>query len=294
MERRTGWRLTNAGWSEIAMLRWTRLLMIVGVTLGTVAIIMTMPPVRQNQGYHNFADQRSLLGIPNFLNVVSNAAFLLVGALGLLFLSRQRDAKSGSPFIERAERWPYATLFLGVALTGLGSTYYHLAPDSARLVWDRLPMTMAFAAILSGVIAERIGVKTGLLSLAALVAVGDGSLVYWHVTELGGRGDLRPYALVQVYPMLVIPLVMLLFPARYTRTADLLAAAALYGLAKGFEASDAQIFAPGHIVSGHTMKHLAAAMGTYLILRMLHKRRPLATKRLSMPGTRAATSQPYS
>lgn len=276
------------------MARRIKLLVIASVTLAAVAAIMALPPIPQSQDYHNFADRRALLGISNFLNVISNAAFLLAGTLGLLFLSRQNDSKPGSSFIQRAEQWPYAFFFLGIALTGLGSAYYHLAPDNARLVWDRLPMTIAFTAILSAIIAERISVKAGLLSLGPLLAVGIGSVAYWHVTELGSLGDLRPYALVQFYPVLAIPLIVFLFPARYTRSADLLGAAVLYALAKAFEALDRQIFAVGHIVSGHTLKHLAAAMATYLILRMLQKRRPLVASRHSVPGTPAATSQPCS
>lgn len=258
------------------MPRRSKLFVIAVVTLAAVATVMALPPIPQSQGYHNFADRRSLLGIPNFLDVTSNAAFLLVGALGLLFLSRRRESNPETPFAERAEQWPYATLFLGIALTGLGSAHYHLAPNNARLLWDRLPMTIAFTAILSAIITERIGVKVGVSSLLPLVAVGIGSVVYWQVTELGGRGDLRPYALVQFYPVLAIPLIMFLFPSRYTRSADLLGAAALYAVAKACEAFDAQIFAVGRIVSGHTLKHLAAATATYLILRMLQKRRLVA------------------
>ncbi len=273
------------------MARRGRLVMLAGVTLAAILGIMALPPIPQSQNYHNFADRRALLGIPNFLNVISNAAFVLAGTLGLLFLLRRRGSKHESPFVERGEQWPYAILFLGVALTGLGSAYYHLAPDNARLIWDRLPMTIAFTTILSAIIAERIGVKAGLLSLVPLVAVGIGSVVYWHVTELGGLGDLRPYALVQFYPAVAIPLIMFLFPPTYTRSLDLLGAVVLYALAKAFEALDRQVFAVGHILSGHTLKHLAAAMATYLILRMLQKRRPLAANRQSVPGTSAATSQ---
>ena len=265
------------------MTRRIRLLLIAAVTLAAVAGVFSLPSLPQSQAYHTFADRRPLLGIPNFLNVVSNAAFLLVGVLGVSYLSRRRPDSSSDAFIEKRERWPYAVLFLGIALTGLGSGYYHLSPDNARLVWDRLPMTIAFTAILSGTVSERIGVKAGLLSLVPLVLVGMGSVLYWQVTESAGRGDLRPYALVQFYPILAIPLIMLLFPPRYTRSADLLGAAALYALAKVFEALDARIFAAVPIMSGHTLKHLAAALATYQILRMLQKRRPLAARAAAQP-----------
>jgi hypothetical protein len=258
------------------MTQRTRLCLIAAVTGAAIVGVFSLPPLSQSQDYHNFADRRALFGVPNFLNVTSNAAFLLAGLLGLSWLLQWHRSNPHNGFVEQREQWPYVALFLGVTLTGLGSGYYHLAPDNARLVWDRLPMAIAFTAILSAIISERIGVKAGLLSLVPLVVVGMGSVVYWHLTELGGRGDLRAYVLVQFYPILAIPLIMLLFPPRYTRSADLLGAAALYGLAKVFEVSDARIFAAVPIVGGHTLKHLAAALAAYQILRMLQKRRPLA------------------
>jgi hypothetical protein len=51
-----------------------------------------------------------------------------------------------------------------------------------------------------------------------------------------------------------------------------------YVLAKILETGDRQIFAlTGHTVSGHTLKHLAAAMAGYWMLRMLRRREPLTT-----------------
>jgi hypothetical protein len=277
------------------MTQRTRLCVIAAVTVATVTGVFALPPLPQSQAYHNFADRRALFGIPNFLNVASNAAFLLAGILGLSWLSRRHHSALHNAFIEQGERWPYAALFLGIALTGLGSGYYHLAPDNARLVWDRLPMAIAFTAILSATISDRIGVQAGLSSLVPLAVVGMGSVVYWHVTELLGRGDLRAYVLVQFYPMLAIPLIMLLFPPRYTRSADLLGAAALYGLAKVCEVLDARIFAAVPIVGGHTLKHLAAALAAYQILRMLQKRQPLAARATPQPrppGTGFSTTSP--
>jgi hypothetical protein len=144
-------------------------------------------------------------------------------------------------------------------------------------------MTIAFTALPAGILAERISIKAGLLSLVPLLAAGIGSVAYWEVTELGGRGDLRPYAIVQFYPVLAIPLIMFLFPPKYTRSADLLWAATLYALAKAFEALDTQIFGLGQNVSGHTLKHLAAALAVYVILRMLQKRQALRVDSRSSP-----------
>ncbi len=253
--------------------RRARFLAIAGLTLAAIMVILALPPIPQNQSYHKFADQRTLLGVSNFLDVISNVPFILVGLPGLIFLWQQRAAEAGA-FVERRELWAYGVLFFGLALTGFGSAYYHLAPDSARLIWDRLPLTLVFMAILAATIAERISMTAGFRLLLPLVCLGVGSVIYWHWSELQGQGDLRPYILVQYYPMLAIPLIIYLFPSRYTRTSDLLMVVAVYVVAKIFELLDAKIFALGQIVSGHTLKHLAAAVATYWILRMVQKRHP--------------------
>jgi hypothetical protein len=156
-------------------------------------------------------------------------------------------------------------------LTAIGSSYYHLAPDNARLVWDRLPMTIVFMALVAAMIEERISVRAGLWLLPFLLAIGVFSVWQWYWSELRGAGDLRFYAAVQVYSALVL-LLVLLFPTNYTRGGDLGVVVLFYVLAKLLETFDTQIFALGHIVSGHTLKHLAAAMAGYWILRMLRKR----------------------
>lgn len=196
--------------------------------------------------------------------------FLLLGALGLARSLGGKD--NDSAFASDAERWPYVVLFAGAGLTGVGSAYYHLAPDNARLVWDRLPMTLAFMAFCSATIAERIDVRAGIRLLLPLLGVGVASVAYWHWTEQRGIGDLRPYGLVQFFPTLAIPLLVVLFPPRYTRSRDIGVVLGLYGAAKVVEALDAPIYAMGHIVSGHTLKHLSAAAAAGWLARMIEKR----------------------
>jgi len=255
------------------MSRRDRLLLLGGVTLAVVVFTLLLPRIPQNPAYHNFADQRRLLGIPNCLDVVSNVPFLLVGVVGLAVLLRV--ASVGRSFLNSSERWPYMIFFLGVALVSFGSAYYHLAPDNTRLVWDRLPMTLAFMSFLAAMVVERVSLRTGLVLLPALLAVGIGSVLSWHWSELAGRGDLRFYGFVQFYPAVGIPLLVLLFPPRYTRTGDLVGIAGFYVLAKVFEVLDRQVLALGGLVSGHTLKHLAAALASYWVLRMLKLRSPL-------------------
>jgi hypothetical protein len=237
------------------------------------------PRIAQPESYHDFADRRECMGIPNFEDVFSNLPFALIGAWGLWFLLRRSPQENGGIFLNSRERWPYVMVAAGILLTAFGSACYHWAPDNARLVWDRLPMTIAFMGVVSAMIAERISLRLGLWLLPLLLVIGVGSVVQWHLSEMRGDGDLRFYAAVQVYGVLV-PLLVLFLPARYTRTSDLAVVACWYILAKLLETLDNQIFAAsGHLVSGHTLKHLAAAMSGYWLLRMVQKRRPLLEPR---------------
>jgi hypothetical protein len=245
------------------------------VTLGA---IFCLPPIPQDQSYHAFADGRTQLGVANFQNVASNLPFLVVGALGLARLLRRGAVSPDGPVLEPAERWPLVVLFAGVLLTAFGSAYYHLAPDNDRLVWDRLPMTVAFMGFFASMIGDRIGVRVGKWLLWPLVWLGFASVVMWHTGEQRGAGDLRLYAFVQFYPLATIPLLLYLFPARYTRGGDVMIALAWYLLAKVLEAGpvDHGIYMAGQLTSGHALKHLAAAAGAYWLYRMVSYRRPLA------------------
>jgi len=236
------------------------------VVIGIAAILV--PRVDLPPAYHHFADQRRWLGIPNFGDVASNVVFLLAGVGGLAFFVRHPNQQS---FEDPRERWPYVFVFLGLILTAFGSAYYHLAPDDSRLVWDRLPMTIVFMPLVSTLIAERANLKLGLYLLPLLIVVGIASVIHWRWTVLLGAGDLRFYGAVQLYAVLAL-FAALLLPARYTRGSDLLVVAGFYALAKVCETADREIYSVGHIVSGHTLKHLAAGLAGLWILRMLQKR----------------------
>jgi hypothetical protein len=243
-----------------------RIWVLAAAVVAAVGIVFLFPAIPQNEAYHNFADTRAFLGIPNCLNVVSNALFLIVGAAGIRFLLRNRS------FLDSREIWPWFAFFVGVTLTAFGSSWYHLHPDDATLVWDRLPMTIGFMSLVAAVVAERISVKTGVGLLLPLIAASIASVIYWHVSQVRGRGDLRPYALAQFGSLLVLVLLIALFPPRYTRSFDLGISLAFYAIAKAFEAADKPIFTLGNIVSGHTIKHCFAALSAFWILRMLRLR----------------------
>lgn len=246
----------------------TGVVVLVSMTLVVIIAATLVPRIAQPLAYHNFADHRVWLDVPNFDDVVSNAGFAIVGIWGLVVLLGK---PSRVRFVDSRERWPYVIVFAGMVLTAIGSSYYHLAPDNDRLVWDRLPMTIVFMALVAAMIVERISVPVGLALLPLLLLVGIASVVQWHISEINGASDLRFYAALQAYAVLLL-LAILLLPPRYTRSSDLAIVVCFYVLAKITEAADRPIFAFGHIVSGHTIKHLAAAAAGLWILRMLQKR----------------------
>ena len=253
-------------------IREHRLRLLAVLTVAFLALVLFRPPIPQDPAYHDFADQRTLADIPHALNVVSNLALVLTGLYGFFHLARL--ARTGSAAFEtRAEAVPYAALFIAVSLSGLGSAYYHLAPDTPRLFWDRLPMSLVFMAYLAAALVERIDRRTGLIAMLPLMAAGLLSVLHWRSTELAGAGDLRYYVVVQAYPALFV-LLMVLLPSAYTHGRMLVTVTGLYLLAKLAEVGDDAIFDLGHLVSGHTLKHLFAAAATWEVLRMLRLRRP--------------------
>jgi len=245
------------------------------LALAVTVAALAPPPLPQPPEYHQFADRRTLLGIPNFFNVFSNVAFLLVGGAGVVLLLRNRLPHASQPLLDRSVRCAHLVLFAAVALTCIGSAYYHLAPDNSRLTWDRLPMSVAFMALLAAMISERIHPSAGVTLLGPLVLVGIASVAYWHWGEAAGTGNLRPYVAVQTFAIVAVLLIVFLFPPRYSRGTDILVAVALYAAAKGAEFYDGEIFSAGRLVGGHALKHLFAALAVFWILRMIWKRAPV-------------------
>lgn len=191
-------------------------------------------------------------------------------ALGLGFLRGEAGRRA---FIDAREAWPYALFFFAVILVGFASGRYHLAPDNAGLAWDRAAMALAFMAWFAAILCERVSLRAGLLLLPLLLGAGLGSVFYWHLSEAQGMGDLRPYGLIQLAPILLIPLLLGLYPPRYGGGRDILAIVALYLLALLFDFTDRPVFAlSGGLVSGHTLKHIAAALAAMWVVRTLWRR----------------------
>ncbi|MBL7776130.1 MAG: ceramidase domain-containing protein, partial [Saprospiraceae bacterium] len=196
------------------------------LALSALALFL-MAPIPQPEAYHAYADQRVLFGIPFFWNVVSNLPMLFIGAYGLWQCRRH--------WLERpagAARWIPAVLSGGIFITCFGSAYYHWAPSNGTLLWDRLPMTLMFMSLFSLLVYDFLGKQAGSVSFWWSVPLGMASVLYWHFTEAAGQGDLRPYALVQFFPMLAAPVLLLAYPGKVPYVRYILLLLGWYAVAK--------------------------------------------------------------
>ena len=249
--------------------RYWREAVLLLVLVAPLLLLLAGNPIPQDAGLIHYADNRAFLGVPNFFDVASNLVFLLVGLVGL---------STGATRNGAARSWLVA--FLGTALVCFGSGYYHWAPDSERLVWDRLPMTLAFMGLFVALLSEHMGERLERVLLAPALIAGIASVLWWHYTN-----DLRFYIWVQLAPFLAIVVVLFAFPGRYTHRAYLLLGLALYALAKISEAYDGEIYSlTARSLSGHTLKHLLAAGAVLVVYLMLLRRAPIAAHPPQGPG----------
>lgn len=230
-----------------------------------------IPPIPQWDSYHHFSDNRTFFLIKNLANVTSNIGFVAVGFYGLFSILHKIS------FNKKLDLIPYGVFFLSILFVGIGSAYYHWNPTTETLFWDRLPLSISFMSFFAAIVCDRIHRITGIfIVLPILILAGVYSVIYWQQSEMMGEGDLRLYGLVQFFPMVAIPIILLLFPRySYTPAGPILWALAWYVCAKLFEYFDTEILnLLSNFISGHTLKHLAATAALICILRMLmHSKR---------------------
>lgn len=223
-------------------------------------VIVLLGPVSQDQDYHNFTDQRLFLGIPNFFDVITNIFFAIVGVAGLLYLSKNKQKQA---------YWSWMVFFIGTVTVCFTSGYYHWDPGDATLVWDRLSLAVMFMSLVVAVLSEHIDSRFDKLLLGPMVLIGLLGVIYWAIFN-----DLRFYIWIQLTPMILIPVLLIFYASKYSSTRYLWLTFIFYLLAKIVEIYDKEIFLfNGGNISGHSLKHIFAAMGLFFILEMLRKRK---------------------
>jgi hypothetical protein len=213
---------------------------------------------------HPFIDARPLGFIPNAADTLSNAVFLIPGLLGLFAMAVPGALRGLSPVL----RSGLAVFFVGLLLTALGSGVYHWAPSGPTLALDRLGMAVAFAGVLTVATAERLSLQGAvwmlrlslpLALLAATLPAFTGNVLPWGVVQGGGI-------------VWVLLLALLRRPLSGSLGVSLGAVIAWYAVAKVLEGADTAVFAAtGEWVSGHTLKHVAAAGAAWPLVAALRR-----------------------
>ncbi|MCO7224252.1 ceramidase domain-containing protein [Pleionea sp. CnH1-48] len=228
------------------------------VSLMALALFVVSEPIAQDTAYHHFADSTQYFSIQNALNVLSNLPFIVIGASFVKLLLRRK--MSGQPV---NNHHAFLWLFIGCFFVGLGSAYYHYNPNNMTLVWDRLPMAIAFMSLFVIALSDHFASIKSEKILWPLIAIGIFSVAYWWYGESLGQGDLRIYLLVQFLPMLMIPILLLFFDNNEGSKKAFWVLLGLYVIAKFFELLDAEVHHHLVYLSGHSIKHLVAALGLY-------------------------------
>lgn len=229
-----------------------------------IVALLFYRPVPQDQTYHNFIDQRSFIGIPNFLNVITNLSFAIVGLIGLPVAVKLQEKKL---------RLIHIILFTAFVLLLFGSGYYHWQPNNVTLVYDRIPIGIIISCFFAFIVYDRINTRAGYFLFIVLSLFSVFAVLYWIYTEGEGRGDLRWYAFVQFFPILAIPLILWLYKSPFKHGREVIPIFLFFGLAKLTESLDEQIFdMTSQVVSGHSLKHLFMAVAGLFIVKMVRRR----------------------
>lgn len=223
----------------------------------TLLLVACLGPALAHPGhYHQFADQRTWLGIPCALDVLSNLPFAVWGCIGLRTL---HCAEPGS--MPAAQRQMATLFFAGLILTAAGSSWYHWQPDDAGLALDRLSMVVAFAGLLGLAAAGRISARAGLALGVATLLWGPISVAVWSRT-----GNVLPWALVQFGGMALVLWLASRPPLAGELPVHWGMVIVIYAAAKLLEQGDHQVYQLlGHTLSGHSLKHLIAGLAAWPI-----------------------------
>jgi len=234
------------------------LLLIAGTALALLAL--WLPPQTQPGYYLHFADRRAWLGIPFASDVLSNLPFALAGFWGLRVLARVPATA-----LAQTPRVLAALFFVGLLLTALVSGGFHWQPDQSGLAADRLGMTLAFAGVLGLGAAGGISVRAGAALTVAVLLCGP--LAVWAAAH---QGNLLPWAVLQGGGMVLLLLLAASRPLPTALPVRWGVVIAIYAVAKALELSDHAVFdATGHLISGHSLKHMVAALSAWPVIQAL-------------------------
>jgi hypothetical protein len=249
------------------------------VTISIGILLLLHGPIAQPAHYHEFADHSVFAGIPHAADVLSNIGFFVIAVWGWMRLWPMREHAALS-----AGWTGYGLFLIGLLLTAFGSSFYHLAPDNARLVWDRLPIALACAGLLAAVRAETVPNAEAWRTAAWLAVFAIVGVAWWYVTEQIGAGDLRPYLLLQGMPLILIPMWQAIYRSSKADRLAFGVALLFYVAAKIAELNDHALLASLGLISGHTLKHLLASAAAWVLVARLVRRVQAPSSLVSRSG----------
>jgi hypothetical protein len=256
------------------------LTLLVAMAVAAVAGLIAWGPVLLVPAAHAYADARAWGGLPNAANVLASLPLLAAAVWGF--------------FATRASRWshevrrPWTAFHLCAGAAATVAAVYHAAPGDASFVLAHALTAAGFVFLGQGVLAER--VHPGFGSTRALVGAGLLVVLACAVVLAGaasGQGiDMRPFMLLEVLPVLLIPAGALWLPGAHTRASDWVIMLVGYGVAKAFDAADAVVLSVTGWISGHGLMHLILAAVAGWLAYCAATARP----RAGAPDTRRHTS----
>jgi hypothetical protein len=229
--------------------------------------VALMHPVINGPSFHRYADARAFFGIPNAGDVLSNLPFVIIGIAGLLAARR----------VVGVSRGLVALFFAGILGIGLGSGAYHAYPIDATLAFDWLPIVLALAWLSALLLADRVDPFAGKVAAVVLPLAAFASVAWWWGgggTSAGG--DMRWYAFLQLLFVVLVPVILFLYPKGRLERGPLLLGVACFVAARLVHSADETVLEMTG-VSGHTLKHLVAAMAAYFVLVAVRRAAPATT-----------------
>jgi hypothetical protein len=230
------------------------LLLVSSLLLAGIALL-AWGPLPLGAHAHEYADGRTWLGVPNAANVLVNLPLFWLAVWGWCV-----TRLSAWP---RALRLPWQGFHLWVMVTSLASAMYHAAPTDALLVVSRTCQACAFGLLILGLLAERVSPRFGsggACVAASVVVLLAGLMIVYSGRQAHGGVDLRPLVLLELVPIILIPVALLRLASDQGRLAGWLLALAVYAAARVAGLADTSIFSVTGWVSGHTVMHFGCGV----------------------------------
>ena len=145
-----------------------------------------------------------------------------------------------------------------------------LEPNDSTMLWDRLGMSVVIGSCISLLIHDMSDRNLAGMIHLPIVVTSVISVLWWPVFD-----DLRFYFIVKHHPFILFPILLFYGNHIYDKISGYYWGLSMFILATLFEFTDLQIFEITGFISGHTLKHIFAGVGLWLLMAMIRDRKLL-------------------